>query len=201
MDRPEDLMAMPARPLDAPRLMTAEELEALGPDFIGELVDGVLVPMSPTAGSHGSIGMRLAILLGPFVLEHGLGELFDSSTGFLLRRNPDLVRSPDVAFVQASRLAGGVPLRGYLPLAPDLAVEIISPSNTAAEMTRKLADYFGHGTRAVWLVDPNEREVTVYPAGAIPRLLGEGDTLDGGDVLPGFSTPVAALFAGLAPRA
>jgi Uma2 family endonuclease len=106
-----------------------------------------------------------------------------------------------VAFVQASRLTGGVPGRGYLPLAPDLAVEILSPSNTAAEMARKLADYFGHGTRLVWLVDPDAREITVHAAGAIPRLLRDADTLDGGDVLPGFSTPVAALFAGLAPRA
>jgi Uma2 family endonuclease len=181
--------------------MTAEELEALGPDFMGELVDGVLVPMSPTAGSHGSIAMRLAGALSAHVYSAGLGELFDSSTGFLLRRNPDLVRGPDVAFVQASRLAGGVPRRGYLPLAPDLAVEIISPSNTAAEMSRKLTDYLGHGTRLVWIVDPDAEEVTVYTAGSIPRLLGDADTLDGGDVLPGFSTPVATLFAGLAPRA
>ena len=194
-------MAAAARPHDAPRLVTAEELEALGDAFVGELVDGVLVPLSPTAGSHGSIATRLTIVLGSFVLEHGLGEVFDSSTGFLLRRNPDLVRSPDVAFVQASRLPGGVPLRGYVPLAPDLAVEILSPSNTAAEMARKLADYFGHGTRIVWLVDPDAREVTVHAASAIPRQLGDADTLDGGDVLPGCSTPVAALFAGLAPRA
>ena len=193
-------MATAARPQDAPRLMTAEELEALGPDFFGELVDGVLVPTSPSAGSHGSIAMRLAIVLGPFVLEHALGELFDSSTGFVLRRNPDLVRSPDVAFVAASRLAAGVPRRGFLPMAPDLAVEILSPSNTASEMTRKLADYFGHGTRAVWLVDPDAEELTVYAASAIPRRLHGRDTLDGGDVLPGFATPVAALFAGLAPR-
>jgi Uma2 family endonuclease len=194
-------MATAARPDGAPRLMTVEELEALGPDFFGELVDGVLVPMSPTAGSHGSIAMRLAGALWPHVYPAGLGELFDSSTGFLLRRDPDLVRSPDVAFVQASHLAGGVPRRGYLPLAPDLAVEIVSPSNTAAEMVRKLADYFGHGTRIVWIVDPDADEVTVYAANAIPRLLRDADTLDGSDVIPGFSTPVAALFAGLAPRA
>jgi len=194
-------MATAARPQDAARLMTAEELEALGDDFFGELVEGVLIPMSPTAGSHGSIATRLTIVLGAFVVERSLGELFDSSTGFLLRRDPDTVRSPDVAFVAASRLPDGVPHRGYLGLAPDLAVEILSPSNTAAEMTRELADYFGHGTRLVWIVDPDAREVTVYAAGAIPRLLRATDTLDGGDLLPGFTTPVATLFAGLAPRA
>jgi Uma2 family endonuclease len=193
----------------APQRVTLDEFYAITGDRRAEVVDGVIVYLdldlerdAVTGASlrHGSVTTRLAAALGAHVYPGGLGELFDGSTGFVLRRSPPLVRCPDVGFVRAERLPGGVP-PGPLELAPDLAVEVLSPSNTAAEMTRKLADYFGHGTRIVWLVDPDAREVTVYSAGAIPRLLHDTDTLDGGDVLPGFSTPVAALFAGLAPRA
>ena len=191
-------MATAARSPDH-RLMTAEELLALPDDVHAELVDGVLVVMSPASGPHGSIATRLLGVLYAWVQERGAGELFDSSTGFLLRRHPDTVRSPDVAFVRAERLPGGVQ-PGFVPLAPDLAVEILSPSNSAAEMNHKLADYFRHGTRLVWVVDPDARTVTTYAAGAVPRRLGGDDPLEGGDVLPGLAVPVAALFAGLAPR-
>lgn len=186
------------RPPQVPaKRMTAEELFALGDDVMGELVDGVFVPMTPAGGPHGSITTRLTAALGAFVYRRALGELFDAQTGFILRRRPDVVRCPDVAFVAAARLPGGVP-DGALELAPDLAVEVLSPSNTAPEMLRKLNDYLGHGVRLVWIVDPEERTVAVHAPDASPSWLTSVDTLDGAAVLPGFTTPVAALFAGLA---
>jgi Uma2 family endonuclease len=186
------------RPPQVPaQRMTAEEFFALGEDVMGELVDGVFVPMTPAGGPHGSINTRITAALGAFVYPRELGELFDGQTGFILRRRPDVVRCPDVAFVAAARLPGGV-RGGPLELAPDLAVEVLSPSNTAAEMLRKLNDYLTHGVRLVWEIDPDARSVVVHTPDAPARWLAIGDTLDAAAVLPGFTTPVASLFAGLA---
>jgi Uma2 family endonuclease len=191
-------MATATRSPDA-RLMTAEELLALPDDVRAELVDGVLVMVPPAGAEHGAINVQLIAILHPWVTSRGLGQLFDSSTAFILRRRPDLVRAPDVAFVAAARVPRPIP-KGGLELAPDLAVEVLSPSNTAAEINRKLGDYFGHGSRVVWIVDPDDRTVMVYAPPAAPRLFRESDTLDGGEVLPGFETPVTAFFAGLGTR-
>ena len=185
-----------------PRLMTAEEFFALPGDEHAELVDGVLVMVPPAGHAHGSVNSRLLSRLAAHVYGEGLGELYDSSTGFLLRRGPDLVRAPDVAFVRADR----VPLlqhgkAGSLVLAPDLAVETLSPSNTASQMQRKTEEYLRYGTRAVWVIDPDERTAAVYAVDAPVRYLGEGDALDGGDLVPGFAVPLAFVFAGLGPRA
>jgi Uma2 family endonuclease len=178
--------------------MTAEELLEFPGDVRAELVDGVMVVVPPAGAEHGAINMRIAGLLIPWVMGRGLGELFDSSTAFILRRKPDLVRAPDVAFVSAARVPRPIP-KGGLELAPDLAIEVISPSDRPGEINRRLGDYFGHGTRVVWIVDPDGRTVTAYAPPAPPHPLREVDTLEGGDVLPGFETPVAALFAGLGP--
>ena len=184
-----------------PRLMTAEEFFALPGDERAELVDGVVVMVPPASHTHGSVNIRLASRLAVHVYGEGLGEVYDSSTGFVLRRDPDLVRAPDVAFVTAARvpqLLHGKP--GSVVLAPDLAVETLSPSNTASEMQRKTDEYLRHGTRLVWVVDPEERTATTYALDAPVRWLGAGDALDGGDVIPGFSLPLAFVFAGLGPR-
>ncbi len=99
---------------------------------------------------------------------------------------------------RAGRLAGGIP-RGAFEGAPDLTVEVLSPTNRAGEMGRKIVDYLTHGVREVWVVDPEARTIIVHQPGAVPRLLRGGDVLDGGDVIPGFSVPLAFLVAGLAP--
>lgn len=174
----------------------AEEILALAGDDRFELVDGVPVMVPMASGGHGSVASRLLVAVGTWVIAEQLGEVFDSSTGFILRRDPDVLRGPDVSFVAAARLPTTLG-RGFLELAPDLAVEVLSPSNTVAEMNRKLADYFGAGTRLVWIVDPETRSVAVHAAGALPTWLGEADMLDGGAVLPGLAVRVATLFAGL----
>jgi Uma2 family endonuclease len=104
-----------------------------------------------------------------------------------------------VSFLRAERLpAGGVPSAGFVAFSPDLAVEVLSPDQTAADMDERMADYFAAGTRLFWVVNPARRTVAVHSPTAPARWLREGDVLDGGDVIPGFSVPVADLFDGIA---
>ena len=189
-------MATTAHPA-AGRPMTAEALHQLGPDLRAELVEGVLVLMPPAGGDHGSVAIRVILAIAPWVHERGLGEVFDSSTGFVLQRDPDVVRVPDVAFVAAARLPAY--RRGFLEVAPDLAVEVLSPSDTFRETARKLDDYFRAGVRLVWLIDPAARSAAACrpDSGTALAWVGEDGALDGGDVLPGLAVPLARLFAGL----
>jgi len=165
-----------------------------------ELVDGVIVPMSPAGGRHNVIAGNLFLVLAPYVRARRLGHVFTDNVGYSLpipgaRR--DTVRSPDASFVAAGRLAE-VPV-GFVRLAPDLALEVLSPSDSAADVDARMADCFAAGTRLLWVVDPERRTVAVHSRSAGARWLGAGDTLDGADVVPGFTLPVAALFEGLAP--
>jgi len=166
-----------------------------------ELVRGVIRMMTPASGPHGIVSGNILVLLSNHVRAYTLGQCFSDGTGFALPGLPNTVRSPDAAFVRAGRLpAAGLPTEsGFLPLAPDLAVEVLSPSETASDLEEKLADYRAAGTPLVWVVDPAKRRMTVISADAPMRWLREGDTLDGGSIVPGFSCPVAELFYGLAP--
>lgn len=179
--------------------MTAEQLLSL-PDAEErvELVEGALHRMSPAGGAHGAVVVQILLAVHAHVARLGLGAVFPESTGFVLRRGPDTVRAPDVAFVAAHRLPARGLGAGYIEMAPDLAVEVLSPSNTASEMTRKVREYLAAGTRLVWVVDPATHGVTTYERDGTERRLGERDLLAGGDVLPGFTHPVASLFRGLA---
>ncbi len=179
--------------------MTLEEFLSLPDAPRAELEDGVFEMVPPAGGPHGSVNTRLAIRLGAYVLERGLGEVYDSSTAFVLRTGPrPLVRSPDVSFVRRGK-DDPATAPGSVPLAPDLAVETLSPSDRAGKVQRKIEEYFEHGTTLVWLIDPQHRTAAVYTRDGSVRWLHEGDALDGGDVIPGFSVPLAFLFAGLAP--
>jgi Uma2 family endonuclease len=175
-------------------IATAEDL-LNAPADLGrcELVRGELVMMSPGKGRHGAVGARIARVLGNFVEAKGCGEVFDSSTGYVLARGPDTVREPDVSFVCTERLERQ-DLDSFLEGAPDLAVEVLSPGNTAAEMREKMADYFGAGCRVVWIVDPLHRSVTVHRPDAGPAILTEDDMLMEDEVLPGFRVLVREIF-------
>ena len=166
-----------------------------------ELVRGEIRMMTPASGPHGIVCANIHGLLWTYVRQQRLGRCFTDGTGFALPGLPSTVRSPDAAFVRADRFpAAGLPTSsGFLPLAPDLVVEVLSPSETASDLDEKLADYLMAGTPLVWVVDPAKRRVSIIAADAPVRWLREGDTLDGGSVLPGFSCPVAELFDGLAP--
>ena len=180
----------------APRSpMTAEDLFELQDDGGRiELVAGELARMSPTGGAHGALAVRIGRLLDEYVEANDLGVCCGAETGFILERDPDTVRAPDAAVVLSSRVpASGVPA-GYWPFAPDLAVEVVSPSDRLADVHVKIAEYFAAGTRLVWLVEPETRMVHVYRSQQQVEVLGTEDDLEGGDVLPGFQCPVRRLF-------
>ena len=178
-------------------LLTIEEFERLPDDESrSELVRGRLVREPPAGMDHGRVANRLAVLISVFVDRNALGEVFTADTGFVLFEDPPTVRAPDIAFVSRDRLPPPEESVGFGHLAPDLAVEIVSPSNTAVEILDKVEDYLEAGTRLVWVVEPRRQSITVYRSRQEIRLLREDDALDGLDVLPGFSLRVTDVFAG-----
>ena len=177
------------------KLMTADELLVLPDnDKRYELIEGVLNEMSPPGTTHGLTAMRAGAILFNFVHQRDLGEVFAAETGFILSTNPDTVRAPDAAFVSAERLPAGDLPAGYLHLAPDLVVEVVSPSDTASELQSKVFMWLRAGCRLVWVVYPATRSVTVYRSREDVRVLGADDVLDGSPVFEGFSAEVRDLF-------
>lgn len=177
------------------QLITAEEFARLPNPVDGsqqELVRGVIVTMPPPKGLHGACCWKVAFKLGLHIEPAKLGRLFINDTGFLTAKGPDTVRGADVSFWQAERMAV-IPER-YADIPPDLAVEVVSPDDHFARLNRKLFEYMALRIRLVWIVDPEDRSVTVYRPDQPPRILGENDTLSGEDVLPGFSCVVRELF-------
>lgn len=175
--------------------ITAEELLRLPEDgFRYELVKGELRKMSPAGQKHGRIVMRVSTPLSTFVWENGLGEVFAAETGFKLSADPDTVRAPDVAFVRRERLAETEDVEGFFPGAPDLAVEVISPSDSYSAVEERVQDWLNAGTRMVIVVEPQTRLVKVYRSREDVTILTEKDTLSGGDVLPGWQLPVREIF-------
>ena len=154
------------------RLMTAEELWALPDDERRyDLIQGVLHEMSPADAEHGELGMEFGWRVGRHVSEHGLGKTYNSETGFILARNPDTVLAPDVAFARGDRLpTPRSARRKFLPLAPDLVVEVVSPSNSATDIEDKVQDYLDGGVRLVVLVCPIPRIVVLHRPGQAPGL-------------------------------
>lgn len=139
--------------------------------------------------------MNLASVVGPFVKRHDLGVASGAETGFRLSANPDTLRAPDLGFVSRERIPESGRPTGFFPGAPDLAAEVVSPSDSYEEVTEKVLAWLRAGARRVWVLNPRTRTIAVHTPGADVRMLGERDTLDGGDVLPGFACPVAELFA------
>ncbi|HEX5054853.1 MAG TPA: Uma2 family endonuclease, partial [Planctomycetota bacterium] len=164
-----------------------------------ELVRGELRRMSPAGYWHGGVGMRLAERLARHVRENRLGLVFLAETGFVLARNPDTVRAPDAAFVRRERLPDPF-TAGYFPGPPDLAVEVVSPSDTFTQVHEKALCWLEHGTRLVWVVDPAGRRVTVHGSAHDVRVLGDDEQLTGDDVVPGFALAVRELWPGADAR-
>ena len=133
--------------------------------------------------------------LANFVLEHELGRAFAAETGFRLAVDPDHVRAPDAAFVRQDRVTEENLGQGYFPGAPDLAVEVVSPNDRFTQVQDKALDWLRHGTSVVLVVDPDKRTITVYRSEKDVAILDERDTFDGGETVPGWSLPVAALFS------
>jgi Uma2 family endonuclease len=178
------------------KLMTAEEaaqLSTVNRRF--ELVKGVYVEMSPASALHGVVAITIGSMLNEFVRRHGRGRVTAAETGFILARNPDTVRAADAAFISQERLpAGGVPDEGYWPVAPDLAVEVVSPNDKPDDVQQKVQEYLAAGTRMVWVVYPKTRTITVYRSLRDIKILRAEDLLSGEDVLPGFEHKVSEIF-------
>jgi Uma2 family endonuclease len=172
--------------------MTAEELWTMpSDDHRNELVRGELRTMAPPGYEHAAVQVKLVPLLADHVEAHGLGDVL-GELGFVLSRNPDTVRAPDIAFVGSARVAAKGRTAKYWEGPPDLAVEILSPWDTAQELDEKVDEYLNAGTASVWVVNPRRKTVTVHRPG--PVVLRETDILKGDDVLPGFHCAVARLF-------
>jgi Uma2 family endonuclease len=180
--------------MPTPGLLTADELLHVRiPDKRVELVRGVLVVREPAGGRHGRVALSIAIELGSYVRAHQLGAVYAAETGFTLARDPDTVRAPDVAFVRRERLTTPEPI-GFHDLAPDLVVEVLSPSDRPGELLAKIADWLSAGTRLVWVVDPERRLARVYRQDGTERIVAGAETLDGEDVVPGFSCLLGATL-------
>jgi Uma2 family endonuclease len=176
-------------------LLTAADVERMSiPDKQVELVRGRLVVREPPSTWHGVVAGNLAYFLRDFVRRHGLGLVFAQDTGFKIGSDPDTVRAPDVAFVARDR-TGAIQPRGYAELAPDLLAEILSPDDRPAEVLAKVADWLGAGTKLVCVIDPERSEARVHRQDGSLAVLREHDSLDGEDVLPGFSCPLWDVLA------
>ena len=177
------------------KLITAEEFFRMPQPADGsrqELVRGVVITMPPPGGRHGACCSKVDRRLGNHVEANRLGTVCANDTGFVSERDPDSVRGPDISFWTRERLPE-VP-DGYVELAPDLAVEVVSPGDHYSRVQNKVRHYLARGVRMVWVVDPEDRSVTVYRPGNQAVILEESATLTGEDVVPGFSCRVADLF-------
>jgi Uma2 family endonuclease len=176
-------------------LTTADQLIRLSDDGNRyELVKGELLTMSPTGGKHGVVAMRLSRVLANYIEDSDLGLTFAAETGFRLEQDPDTVLAPDFAFVSKDRIST-LPDDGYVRVAPDLVVEVISPSQSDKEMRLKAELWISLGVKRVWLVQPKKRTVELFEKTDEHVLLRENDELTGGELLPGFRVRVSEIFS------
>lgn len=182
--------------LAATNLMTAEMFEVLPHNGRRlELVKGELKELMASGGEHGDVTMELSWRLARVVSENKLGKVCAAETGFIVDRNPDTVRAPDIAFISASRIAdlGGIP-KGFIPIAPDVAVETISPNDLYTESHDKALMWLEFGSRMVLLLNPRKANITVYRTKKDIFVLEASDILEFPEIIPGFSVEVAKIF-------
>jgi Uma2 family endonuclease len=179
--------------------LTAEEFHRLYSHRDGryELVDGEVVEMAPVNEQHGDAAFNISGAFYVYSRTHGIGR-GGVETGYRVRQNPDTVRGPDVSFNLRSRSAGESPRPGFIPGAPDIAVEVVSPSNTAAEMERKVGEFLAAGSQRVWVVytatTTLARRVVVHHPNGTANTYNGDDVITDEKLLPGFSLPLADIF-------
>jgi Uma2 family endonuclease len=173
--------------------MTVEELLAHPAGRRSELVGGHMLLCEPPGGVHGMLASRIATQIQHYAMRHDLGTVF-VETGYVLRRNPDTVRGPDVSFVSRARLAPGEISEEFITGAPDLAVEILSSSQGPLAAREKMSDYFAAGTRVAWIIDPSARRTIVCHPNEPARYVSWDDPLDGEGALPGFTLVITELL-------
>jgi Uma2 family endonuclease len=179
-------------PTTAP--ISADDLERLTPpNMLSELVRGVMVVREPPGYRHGAVTIRLTKAIIDHVYAHELGAVLAAETGFKLASDPDTVRAADVAFIRRDRLPDPEPA-GYVEMGPDLVVEVLSPSDRPGKVLAKVADWLSAGSKLVWVVDPARHLARVYRADGSEVLVSREGALDGEDILPGFTCPLAAIL-------
>ena len=176
-------------------LLTADDLLRLYSQGVkGELIRGVLHETVSTGGEHGDIAVALGAEVRSFVRPRRLGRVGGSDTGIRLERDPDTVREPDVYYISADKLPLNVRIAGYYEVVPDMVAEVLSPNDSRAEFDAKIRMWLDFGVRLALAVYPASRTIAVHQIGGPAVTLGYDDTLDGGDVIPGFSCPVRDIF-------
>ncbi len=177
------------------KLLTADDLLRLSSQgFRGELIRGELHETMSTGINHGRTVIKASVQLGNFIMPRQLGTLVGSDTGIWLERDPDTVREPDIAYISAEKMPLDADIPGYSEVVPDLVVEVRSPNNSLREIREKALMWLDFGVHLLWVAHPETRTVDVYGIGSSVLTLAEDDTLDGGEVLPGFSCPVRDIF-------
>ena len=186
----------PTLPAAQHNLLTADDLTKQPDDGTRyELVKGVLRKMPPAGFEHGICAAEIGSRLNVHVRTHQLGYVCGAETGFKIAQNPDTVRAPDAAFVQQASIEQQGVVKGYWEGAPDLAVEVISPGDTYAEVAEKVEEWLTAGCTMVWVINPRRETVEVYRSDEDFTVLRGTDTLDGGDVVEGFQCQVQDIFA------
>jgi Uma2 family endonuclease len=176
-------------------LMTADELlELPRGQHRYELINGELKTMSPASHAHGRIAMRVGASLAQFVWENDLGEAYAAETGFLLRTKPDTVLAPDFAFISKQRASVGRDQKGFWSGPPDVAIEVLSPSESGPQARKKVAEWLGSGAKQVWSINPKNETVTIYRLSGETTTFTDEETVEADDVLPGFRIAVKEIF-------
>jgi Uma2 family endonuclease len=187
-------MSQAERPGAPDDVLTGEELLRMPQLEPCELVGGRIRRMTPTNADHGRIELNVAAALRTFVRSRNLGTVMVGEVGIFTHRGPDTVRAADVLFLSNARAGGRSGVGGYLDVAPELVVEVLSPDDRPADVQQKVAEYLAAGVEVVWVVDPASLTVRVHErTGAVSVRAGR-DRLDGGRLLPGFELPVSAVF-------
>jgi Uma2 family endonuclease len=176
------------------QLMTIEEFAEISEPGRFDLIRGELICMSPAGLRHGVIASRIARAMGNHVSDGDLGEVPIAETGYMVSTDPPVVLCPDASFIRSERLPQDDLPDGFFQQVPDIAVEVVSPSDRMSDVSAKVDEYILAGTPLVWVVEPRRRAVTVYrPDGSI-QVLREGDELDAANVLPGLRLRIADIF-------
>lgn len=176
------------------RIYTSDDLYAMGSDAPFELIQGELVSVSPSSYKSNLVLSNLHLEIKLFVRAHRLGYVSIAEAGYLLEADPDSVVAPDIGFIARKHMLDPIPARGFLPLRPDLAVEVISPSDERVDIARKQALYERVGVPLVWWIDPKTETATIHRSGKPVQYLDRTGQLDGGDILPGFTLKLSDIF-------
>jgi Uma2 family endonuclease len=176
------------------RTYTADEVFDLEDDERHELIDGELFTLPGSGGRASAIGLRIGRLIGNYLEDHPSGYVLGADGSFVVTHHPETMFSPDASYITFNRLPGGVLPEKFIPTWPDLAIEVLSPSDRRIEAERKVQRYLAAGTPLVWLIDPKSETVMVYRRSGSSQQLARGQTLSGEDVLPGFEVSVDRIF-------